>query len=101
MREIGATIVEKSHYARQLLSGVKGVSIPLSTVHFNEFVVSFDGKKSVKQINKKLLKHKIFGGRDISKEFPDLGNSAIYCISEMHSKADIDRLGKALKEVLS
>ena len=37
--------------------------------------------------------------RDLSSDFPDLGQSALYCVTEVHSRADIDRLAAALEEV--
>jgi glycine dehydrogenase subunit 1 len=43
----------------------------------------------------------IFGGRDISDEFPELGNSALFCVTEVHTMEDIHRLTDALKEVLA
>jgi flavin reductase (DIM6/NTAB) family NADH-FMN oxidoreductase RutF len=67
-----------------------------------EFVVNFDETgRNVKDINKTLLNYNIFGGKDISKEFPELGNSALYCVTEIHTKEDIERLVNVLKEVLS
>jgi glycine dehydrogenase subunit 1 len=69
--------------------------------HFKEFVVNFDGTgRTVHEINRSLLERGIFGGKDLTKEFPDLGNCALYCITEVHTKADIDALVSALKEVI-
>ena len=34
-------------------------------------------------------------------EFPALGQSALYAVTEIHSQADIDRLAVSLQEVLS
>ena len=51
-------------------------------------------------INQALLARGIFGGKDLSGEFPELGQSALYCVSEVHTKDDIDRLVVALEEVL-
>ena len=42
----------------------------------------------------------IFGGKYLSKEFPELKESALYCITEIHTKEDIDRLVQALIECL-
>ena len=53
------------------------------------------------EINKDLLARDIFGGKDLSQEFPELGQSALYCVTEVHTKADIDMLVEALKEVVS
>jgi len=101
-KEIGELIIQKSHYAIKLLSEVKGVEVIFGPNIFKEFVVNFDGTgKTVKDINKALLGHNIFGGKDISKEFPELGASALYCVTEMHSQDDIKKLTNALRGVLA
>ena len=38
----------------------------------------------------------IFGGKDLSRDFPELGQSALYCVTEVHTQADVDRLADAL-----
>ncbi|MFX0151517.1 MAG: aminomethyl-transferring glycine dehydrogenase, partial [Candidatus Hodarchaeota archaeon] len=43
----------------------------------------------------------IFGGINLSNEFTELGESALYCVTEIHTKEDIDRLVQALNESLS
>jgi len=102
LKEIGEAIIQKSHYAIKLLSEIKGINIPFTPNSFKEFVVNFDETgKAVKDVNKALLNYSIFGGKDISKEFPELGNSALYCVTEIHSKEDIEKLANALKEVLA
>ncbi|MBA7567901.1 putative glycine dehydrogenase (decarboxylating) subunit 1 [subsurface metagenome] len=101
-REIGELIIQRSKYAAKLLAEISGIKILLSNNSFKEFVVNFnDTGKNVKDINKALLAHKIFGGKDISSEFPELGNSALYCVTEIHSQDDIEKLADALKEVVS
>ena len=100
--EIGEVITSKAHYTIKLLSEIKGVKVLFSSNSFKEFVVNFDETgKSVKDINKALLNHNIFGGKDISQEFPELGNSALYCVTEVHSQEDIQKLTNTLKEVLA
>ena len=102
MKDIGETILQKSHYAKKLVAEIPGVKIPFNSAHFNEFVVNFDGTgKTVSQINASLLKRKIFGGKDLSEEFPHLGQSALYCVSEIHTAKDLKKLAKALKEVIA
>ena len=98
MQELAQHIMQKSQYAMKKLSEIKGVKAPLfESVHFKEFIVDFnDTGKSVKDINKFLLEHGIFGGKDISEEFPELGNCSLYCATEIHTKADIDNLVQTL-----
>ena len=43
-----------------------------NSYHFKEFTVNFDDTgKTAADINKALLDHKIFGGKDLSKDFPE------------------------------
>jgi glycine dehydrogenase subunit 1 len=102
MREIGETIMARTRYAMLELGKIAGVKAPLfRSPHFKEFVVNFDGTgKTVAEINKTLLTWEIFGGKDLTQEFPALGNSALYCVTEVHTQDDIDRLVSALKEVV-
>ena len=101
MREVGRSILQNAGYAKKLLSGIKGVTVPQSSPTFKEFVVSFDAAgRSVAEINRALLGAKIFGGRDLSAEFPQYGNGALYCVTEVHTREDLERLAGCLKEVL-
>jgi len=102
LRELGEAIMYKANYAIQLLSKIEGVRTPLfKSTHFKEFTVNFDNTGlGVKEVNEKLLQHKIHGGKDISKEFPELGETALYCVTEIHSKEEIEHLAVVLKEVL-
>jgi glycine dehydrogenase subunit 1 len=101
-QEIGEAILERSHYAIDSISKLDGVKVLFPNNAFKEFVVNYDRTgKSVETLNKALLDYKIFGGIDLSKDFPELGNSALYCITEIHTKEDIDKLTVSLKEVIS
>ena len=100
-REVGELIVQQAHYAARKLGEIPGVRIVFPQGFFKEFVVNYDGTgKSVREINAALRRHKIFGGHDLSKDFPDLGQSALYCVTEIHTRADLDRLAGALREVV-
>jgi glycine dehydrogenase subunit 1 len=100
-REVGELILQQAHYGARTLAKIKGVRVLFPKGFFKEFVVNFDGTgKKVARINKALLKRGIFGGKDISGEFPEFGQSALYCVTEVHTKDDIDRLAAALKEVV-
>jgi len=104
LRELGETIMVKARYAMQLLSEIRGVRAPVfESPHFKEFTVNFDkAGKAVKNVHQALLKqHGIHGGKDISGEFPELGGTALYCVTETHSEEDIENLAHALKNVLS
>ncbi|MEE8377862.1 MAG: aminomethyl-transferring glycine dehydrogenase subunit GcvPA [Candidatus Aminicenantaceae bacterium] len=100
--ELGETIVQKSFYTVKKLNEIAGIQAPrFSSSFFKEFVVDFNATgKTVKEINAFLQEKNVFGGKDLSEEFPDLGQCALYCITEIHTKSHIDRLLKALKDCL-
>ena len=101
MEEIGQTIMQKAQYAAKRIAEIDGLSLPIGTPFFKEFLVNFDKTgKSVGQVNKGLLSHKVFGGKDISQEFPQLGQCALYCVTEIMTKEDIDTLVDALRTIV-
>jgi glycine dehydrogenase subunit 1 len=102
MVELGEGIMARTRYAMAQLDRIEGVAAPaFHAPHFCEFVVNFDGTgRTVAEINAALLERGIFGGKDLSAEFPELGQSALYCVTEVHTQADIDRLASALREVV-
>jgi len=101
MRELGQHILQKSLYAAKKLAEIPNVRLRFQSSHFKEFVVDFSRTgKSVKEINQRLLARGIFGGKDLSQAFPELRNCALYCVTEMLTKIDIDTLASALKDIL-
>jgi glycine dehydrogenase subunit 1 len=103
MRELGEGIMQRTAYAADRIGRLKGVKAPLlAGAFFKEFVVNFDRTgRSVAQINRRLLRQGVLGGKDLSHAFPALGQSALFCITEIHDSEAIDRLADALKESLS
>ena len=102
MRELGENILYKSNYAQKKLAGLKGVTLPYAASHsFMEFVLNLDGTgKSVAEVNKALLARHIFGGYDLSREMPQLGQSMLVCVTEKTALSDIDKLADAIAEIL-
>lgn len=102
LEELGRGIVARARYAARRLDSLPGVRAPaLSAPFFKEFVVDFsDTGRSVAEVNAALRERGIFGGLDLSAQYPELGQSALVCVTEVHTKADIDRLTDELAEVL-
>ena len=99
-KEVGELIIQRAKYAAKLLAEIEGIEVPFSSSGFKEFVVNFDGTgKTVAEINHGLKRLQIFGGKELSREFPELGNSALYCVTEIHTQGDIERLVSAVREV--
>ena len=98
--ELGSSLLQRSHYAASRLASVPGVSVRFGDGFFKEVVVDFtETGRAVAEINAALRERRIFGGLDLSRLFPELGQSALYCITELHTQEDIDRLATALGEV--
>jgi glycine dehydrogenase subunit 1 len=55
---------------------------------FNEFVV--ETSEDPHAINSRLLEHKIVGGLPLKKFYPELGNAALWCCTELTTRATID-----------
>jgi glycine dehydrogenase subunit 1 len=102
LRELGETMMCKANYAMRLLSRIGNVRVPIfKTAHFKEFTVNFDQTNlTVNEVNQRLLEHQIQGGKDLSKEFPELGQAALFCVTEIHSKEQIQHLANALEEIV-
>ncbi|OPG97256.1 glycine dehydrogenase (aminomethyl-transferring) [Chryseobacterium mucoviscidosis] len=103
MQEVGSTIIQKSHYAAKQISRIPGVSLRFENgTFFKEFVVDFnDTGLTVDEINQRLMETGIFGGKDLSSSYPAWGQCALYCVTETHTQADLDRLVDALRSIVS
>jgi glycine dehydrogenase subunit 1 len=103
MEDIGRGIMQRSQYAARSLDQLPGVTAPrFDGPFFKEFVVDFNETgKSVTQINDALTQVGIFGGHDLGSDFPDLDGCALYCVTEVHTKDDIDRLVSAVESAIA
>ena len=100
--DVGNLILQRAHYAAHLLSRIDGVRVTFPSGFFKEIVVNFDDTgKSVGAINDRLRKAGIFGGKDIAQDFPELGASALYCVTEIHSLSDIERLASEIEKAVA
>jgi glycine dehydrogenase subunit 1 len=98
MHELGQTIMQRSQYAAARLGAIPGVRAPgLQAPFFKEFVLDLTGTgRTVAEVNRALADAGIHGGHDLSREFPQLGQAALVCVTEAHTADDIDRLAAAV-----
>jgi len=103
MYDLGQAIMQNSQYAVMQLNKMKNIrGSRITSPFFKEFMIDFnDTGLTVEEINTQLLEHKIFGGKDLSKEFPQYGQSALYCVTEVHTKEDIDKFVSVLSKVVT
>lgn len=98
LRELAWSNVQKAHYAAKECGRVKGVTKKFEGAFFNEFVLSFD--KPWNKIASALRDKGIIGGLSLEPLFPELKNCALFCVTERHAKADIDKLASALQSAV-
>ena len=100
-KELGSAIVRRSHYAAHQIASILGVTIRWPKGFFKEFGVDLNETgKTVDEIDKLLRDQDIFCGIDLSTEFPELGQTLLVAVTEIHTKADIDCLVANLREAV-
>ncbi len=96
LRRIAATNMESMDSLAKRISRLDGFEAPhFKSAHFNEFVVT--SRADTARIHSHLLSNGVHGGHPLKAEFPELGNAALYATTEMHTKADHDKLIAALE----
>jgi glycine dehydrogenase subunit 1 len=100
IRELSEHILAKTKYAINRFSSIDELEVPLfKAPHFKEFTIRFK-RAQAEDVLRKLLEQKICGGKSLSPEFPELGESVLVCVTESHSKQQIDNYVDALTEIL-
>ena len=101
LRQLFETILTKTSYAIRRLGELRQATVPkFSGQHYQEFVASFRAGNRVSRVNQKLLAQGIQGGRSLVADFPELGESSLYCVTEIHTGEAIERLRGLLDKLL-
>ena len=87
MKELARQNLAKTAYAADQF-GKHARVLFAGAPRFNEFVVLTSEDPYV--INSRLLGHKIVGGLPLRKFYPELGNAALWCCTEMTTRSAID-----------
>jgi glycine dehydrogenase subunit 1 len=90
LREMAAQNLAKSRYALAELEKLPGVRRAFSGPFFNEAAVEFP--VSVRMINQHLLREKIIGPLPLGPYFPEQTKRGLLCVTETHSRGDVDRM---------
>jgi len=94
MRDLAKQNLAKAAYAAGEFAKKTKVLFGRSP-RFNEFVVQTREDPYV--INNRLLEKKIIGGFPLKKFYPELGNAALWCCTELTTRADIDTVVKEVE----
>jgi len=98
LKQIAEICAQKARYTAEKINNIEGYSTEFTSPYFNEFVIK--SEKPANEINKMLADNGIIGGYELEKDFPELKNCILYCVTELSSKEDIDRLVDILGGVL-
>ncbi len=96
LQEVAAQCAQKTAYAAKRVAELDGFSVHYTAPRFNEFVVT--APTNAKEMLSRLASGKnITGGLALSRYFKDRPNDFLVCVTELHSRADIDGLVEGLK----
>jgi len=99
-RQLGETIVSNSHYAARRLSRIKGVESPrFGGAYFKEFAAEYP-RGTAESVQRRMSKRGVLAGHPLSKEFGLGTRTGLFCVTEVHSSDDIEKLAEALEEAL-
>ena len=87
LKELAKQNLAKAAYAADQFSKHAKVLFA-NAPRFNEFVVQ--SSEDPYAINSRLLGHKIIGGFPLKKFYPELGNAALWCCTELTTRSMID-----------
>ncbi len=89
IRELAEHNLAKAAYAASTLSSVPGAKLLFNGApRFHEFVLQTE--EAPAQWSQRLLDNKIVGGIDLSRWYPELHNSTLWCATEVVTRAIID-----------
>ncbi|MCX7640156.1 MAG: aminomethyl-transferring glycine dehydrogenase subunit GcvPA [Pyrinomonadaceae bacterium] len=98
LQEVALQNAQKAAYAKQRINSLKGFSIAFSAPTFNEFVVRSEQPAS--EFLDNLRKEKgIIGGLPLSRYFPENQTDFLVCVTEIHTKQQIDEFVDCLNKL--
>jgi glycine dehydrogenase subunit 1 len=102
LRDVAEICASNAAYAMKKLRKIKGLQVPIfESPHFNEFTLKCNVPGlNIESFNDGLLRRGVHGGTPIRGEFPELGETAVLCTTELHTKEDIDKLAEAAAAVV-
>ena len=90
--------LQKAHYAQARITDIPGFTPLFTRPFFDEFAVATP--MPVEELNAALRDRGLIGGYDLSRDYPELGDAALFCVTEQRTRDDIDTLVTALEEIV-
>jgi glycine dehydrogenase subunit 1 len=99
LRKVAELNYHKAHYAADRIAALPGYSVERALPFFNEFVVRLP--RPFAEVNEALIDAGIVGGYDLGVDYPHLKDHALFCVTEMNTKSEIDTLVEELGKLAS
>jgi len=98
LRSVAELCYHKAHYAAGRIAALPGYQVLADRPFFKEFVVRCP--RPVDEMLRVLLtEHNILAGYELGRDYPELADGLLVCVTEMNSREEIDTFVAALAEV--
>ncbi len=98
LRKVAADSMRRAKDLAAAINQIPGFKAPLFPgPHFNEFGVRYQG--GYEAVHRALLASGLHGGMPHARHLKELGDFALFAVTERHTNADFDRLLTALRSV--
>lgn len=98
LRDTADLCYHKAHYLAQEIDALAGYQRRFGEF-FKEFVIQ--ARVSPASVNSGLWEQGIIGGYELGRDYPQLGDCLLLCVTEMNTRDEIDRLIRALRDIWS
>lgn len=95
MRRVAELCLQKTSYARDKITKIKGFEPMFTGYHFKEFVLKVPGDPD--DLNQHLLDKGILGGVNLSSLYPEFENTIMFAFTEKRTVEEIDQLVRELE----
>jgi glycine dehydrogenase subunit 1 len=99
LRLVAESSVRNTQYAIERLTAVPGVHLKFVGKRFDEFVISLP--RGAVAVRDALLDEKILAGLPLGPYYPSMENDLLVAVTEVRTKAEIDRFAEVLRSTLS
>jgi glycine dehydrogenase subunit 1 len=97
LREVAEQCLQKAHYAQEQIARLPGFRPAFNAPFFHEFAVRCPIPP--REVNRRLAEAGILGGYALGRDYPELADTLLLCVTEQRTRAEIDRLVEAMRAI--
>jgi len=94
LRELAERNVRKSHFARDLLLHTARCRARFAAPFFNELVIEMP---NAREVWCRLKEQNLIAGLVLEDWYPELKDCLLFCVTEVHTRAEIEQLARELR----